>query len=284
MKTLWFILLLWPGLATGQELAKHFRHEYKSKYFVFHYNDEITRAKPLTKFSDSFVDVVNRDFFKARFNYPIHVYVLKDRTAFKDFLVRKAGVSAPPGWGIYFPRKRAFVTHESSGYGTFAHEIMHALVGANLRNTPLWADEGIPSFFEKSFGYWSKDELILRFGFQNPWRIQQMGGTLPSLDLESIVKNKHPYGTSEKRMVSVFLYQHGKLREYLRLVSTNRKYGYSTFLEAAFSKHMSLLVPEWKKYLQEVHRNRNQILRIPGSMIFDSKEQYEAFMKAYGLR
>jgi len=246
MKILCLVLLLLPGLASGQKLAKHFKNEHKSKYFVFHYNDEIASAQPLARFSDGFIDVINREFFKAEFNYPIHVYVLKDRDAFKDFLVKHAGVTDPPNWGIYLSRIGSFVTYEGSGYGTFAHEIMHPLVRTNLRHAPLWADEGIPSFFEKSFGYWNGDKLILQMGFQNPWRISQMGSGILSLDLESIVKAKKDYGTSEKRMVSVFMHQHGRLHEYLNLVRANRKNGYSTYLEATFDKPMNQLVPLWR--------------------------------------
>jgi hypothetical protein len=282
-KTLCLALLLLPCPVTGQELAKHFKNEHKSKYFVFHYNDDVTRAKPLAEFCDGFIDVINREFFKAKFNYPIQVYVLKDRNSLKSFLTEKVGVTDPPDWGIYFSRIRSFVTYEDSGYGTFAHEIMHPLVQVNLSSAPLWADEGIPSFFEKFFGYWSENKLVLQLGFHNPWRIRQMGQKVLSLDLESIVKAKQDHGTSEKRMVSVFLYQHGKLKEYMKLAGSNRKNGYSTFIEAAFKKPMPQLIPEWRKYLQEVYNRRYQILFIPSSNIFDSKEQYERFMKAYFL-
>lgn len=273
----------WSPVA-AQELAKHFKNEHKSKYFVFHYNDDVTRAKLLADFSDGFIDVINREFFEAKFNYPIHVYVLKDRNSFTSFLTEKAKVADPPSYGIYFPGIRSFVTYEGSGYGTFAHEIMHPLVQTNLNRLPRWADEGIPSFFEKFFGYWSQNKLILRFGFNNPWRIRQMGQKVLSLDLESIVKGNQDHSTSEQRMVSVFLYQHGKLKKYMELVSSNRKNGYNTFIEAAFEKRMSQLIPEWKQYLQEVNNRRFQILSIPVSDIFDSKEQYERFMKARSLQ
>lgn len=83
--------------------------------------------------------------------------------------------SGYPGWGIYLPKIKSFVTYEGSGYGTFAHEIMHPLLRANLSATSYWADEGAPSFFEKSFGYWEENNLILQFGFQNPWRVRGMG-------------------------------------------------------------------------------------------------------------
>ena len=283
LNTISLILLCLPSLVSAQELAKHFRHEHKSKNFAFHYNDEITTVQSLAKFSDGFIEFIDREFFKARFTYPIHVYVLKDRESFKEFLIKKAGVSDPPNWGIYLSKIGSFVTYEGSGYGTFAHEIMHPLVRVNLRHAPLWADEGIPSFFEKSFGYWEGNRLNLRVGYQNPWRIRALGQALLSLDLESIVKSNKDYGTSEKRMVSVFLYKHGKLHDYIRLVQANKKNGYDTFIEAAFKKRMNRLVPFWKEYLKEVESQRTKILQIPASDIFGTKEEYEAFSKRRGL-
>jgi hypothetical protein len=35
--------------------------------------------------------------------------------------------------------------------------------------------EGIPTFFEKFYGYWKDDEPVVYWGFQNPWRIDQLG-------------------------------------------------------------------------------------------------------------
>lgn len=277
-------LLLLPGSVTGQGLAKNFKNEYKSKYFVFHYNDDVTRAKPLAKFSDGFVDAIDREFFKTKFNYPIHVYVLEDRESLKSFLVEKAWVAEPPGLGIYLPRIKSIVTCESSGYGTFAHEIMHPLIQTNLDRAPFWTIEGIPSFFESFFGYWERDKLVLRYGFHNPWRIAQMGKSILSLDLESIVKGRKDYSTSEKMMVSLFLYKQGKLKEYIKLVSTNRRGSYDTFIEAAFKDRMFRIVPKWKDYLNQVYNSRNQISRIPFSEVFDSKELYERFMKFRGLQ
>ncbi|MFC1604668.1 hypothetical protein ACFL5F_06535 [Planctomycetota bacterium] len=265
-------------------MAKHFKNEHKSEYFVFHYNDDVTRAKPLAEFCDGFIDVINREFFEAKFKYPIHVYVLKDRDSYKSFLTKMEMLAESQSAGVYLTGIDSFVTYEDVGYGTFAHEIMHPLVRVNLGIGPLWTVEGIPSFFEMFFGYWSRNKLVLRFGFHNPGRIWQMGEKILSLDLESIVKAKQNYGTSERWMVSQFLYQHGKLKEYMKLVGSHRKNGYGTFIEAAFKKRMFRIIPEWETYLHEVYNRRDQIFRIPKSEIFNSKEQYERFMKAKGLQ
>jgi len=282
--TLCFALLFLSSAVTGQGLEKHFKNKHKSEYFVFHYNDDVTRVKSLAEFCDGFIDVIDTEFFKARFKYPIHAYVLKDRDSYKSFLAEMEMFAQKQTAGLFLIGMDSFLTYEEAGYGTFAHEIMHPLARVNLVSAPPWTQEGIPAFFEMFFGYWSKNKLVLRFGFHNPRRIWQMGEKILTLDLESIVKAKRDSSTSEMWMVAQFLHKHGKLKEYMKLVGSNKKNGYSTFIEAAFEKRMFRIIPEWETYLHEVYKSRDKIFRIPASQIFDSKEQYERFMKANGLQ
>jgi len=272
-----------PFFATGQNLTRFFKNTYACNYFIFHYNDDVTHPQELARFCDGFIGMIDREFFPAKFPYPIRVYVLKDKPSFQKFLREQVDVSDPPGWGIYLPKIKSFITYEGSGNGTFAHEIMHPLVRANLAKAPYWADEGIPSFFEKSFGYWNKNQLTLSLGYQNAWRIRELDNRILTLDLESIITSKEQYGTSEKRLVSVFLYENQRLKRYLQLVRLNDKQGYDTFLEAAFQAPLHKVVPAWKIYLQNTYRDRIKIDRIPGSCVFDSKNKYDLFMKIAGL-
>jgi len=282
-KTMCLIVLLFPSLAFSEDLSVYFKNQFKSQYFVFHYNDEITTIPSFDRFSDGFIRVINRDFFRATFNYPIHVYVLKDQASMNIFLKQKANVDDTDLYGIYLPRFNGFVTREDSGYGTFSHEILHPLIAANLKNIPQWAVEGLPSFFEKFFGYYDNNSPVLQFGFQNPWRIEKMGDKILTLNLADIINSGQKYGTSEKRLVSVFLYKNGKLVKFIDAVKTNNKHGYKTFFEAAFEKNMSEVTPLWKTYINEIVRDRERIIKIPGSRVFDSKESFDAFMKSHDI-
>ncbi len=138
-----------------------------------------------------------------------------DARGVPTYLRNDLKIADPPAFGIYLGQAKAFVTFVSSGLGTFAHEIMHPLVERNLPKRPPWADKGIPSFFEKFLGYWDGDRLVLRFGYQNPWRIETLGDQIDRLDLRAILHRKtNDYGTSRNsdlRMVSVFLWRTGKL-------------------------------------------------------------------------
>lgn len=173
-KTLFFTLLLLPNPVTGQGLAEHFKNEYKSKYMVFHYNDDVTRSKSLAEFCDGFIDVINTEFFKAEFKYPIHAYVLKDRDSYKSFMTKMEMLAESQTAGIYLTGIYSFVTYEDAGYGTFAHEIMHPLARVNLGRAPLWTVEGILGFFEMFFGTgvgtsWSCDSDSIIPGGSGSW-------------------------------------------------------------------------------------------------------------------
>ena len=75
---------------------------------------------------------------------------------------------------------------------------MHPLVERNLRDRPAWAIEGIPTFFEKFYGYWRDDELVVNWGFQNPWRIKKLGANLAQLDLQGILATTAGAGERER--------------------------------------------------------------------------------------
>src|SRR5665213_1537879 len=166
-RILCFWLWMLPSLmAFSQSYLDQFPLREQTKYFDFHYQQHPEKIKDIARFADSFVQVVKRDFFKADFDYPIRVLVLEDRASFQKFLQQQFGVAEPPDFGIFLFRYNLFATYEDSALGTFAHEIMHPLVERNLKDRPIWAIEGIPNFFEKFYGYWQKDELVVRWGYQ----------------------------------------------------------------------------------------------------------------------
>jgi hypothetical protein len=256
--------------AHATDWSKKLPQEHKSRYFTFHYQREGWDAPAFARFADAFVDSVNRDFTKVEFDFPIQVLVLPDRAAFQQFLKKEFVVRDPPDFGIYFPAFKVFATYEASGLGTFAHEIMHPLVDRNLRDCPMWASEAIPAFFEKFIGYWEGDKLVAKWGYQNPWRIAAIGDKLTGLDLARIVADRRPvtnFNNSERRLVSVFLWRHGKFEHFLRLIARRNREGYSSYFEAAMAMPLKDIVPLWLKYLAEIAEHRRDIMRVPGSVI-----------------
>jgi len=201
-----------PAMVFSQDFLGQFPLHQQTQYFDFYYLRKSPKISEIMCFADGFVRLINRDFFKADFDYPIRVLVFNDRTQFKQFLIQQLRVGDPPNFGIYIPSYKLFATYEDSGLGTFAHEILHPLVERNLKDRPAWALEGIPTFFEKFYGYWKDKELTAYWGYQNPWRIQQLGSNLTQLDLKQVIADPKRSDASSKvertesdwRMASVF--------------------------------------------------------------------------------
>ena len=256
------------------------------KYFDFCYQRESWDAAGFARFADGFVELVNRDFLELPFAYPIKVLVLTDRARFKQYLSTRFRVIDPPNWGMYFSDPGLFVTFEDSGIGTFAHEIMHPLVGRNIPDCPVWATEAIPAFFEKFFGYWDRDRIVAQWGYQNPWRVEALGARMATLELSRILSDPRPvteYANSERRLLSMFLWEHGKFRLFLKLVKDQKCLGYRSYFEAALGKPLEEIEPIWKKYLANITANRTAIRRIPASAVFPDRASYETTILALHL-
>ena len=279
-------LLLWSTVVHSQEYLEQFPLRQQTRYFDFRYKRNPDQIKIIAKFADGFIDEVNRDFFRADFAYPIRVLVLEDRASFQDFLRRQFGVANPPNFGIFLFQFNLFATYEDSGLGTFAHEIMHPLVERNLRDRPVWAIEGIPTFFEKFYGYWEHGEPVLSWGYQNPWRIEMLGTNLTQLDLKKILSTTETpgkYQESDRRLVSVFLWEQGKFKKFLQLVKKGEKSGYDSYFEAAMEMPVDAIVPLWRNYLKRIAGERDEIMYLPPSTVAPDKSAFQKFIKLYGI-
>jgi hypothetical protein len=266
--------------------VKDFPHHKQTKYFNLFGKQNPAYLEQIGRFADAFIVTVHRDFFPAKFDYPIRVLVLEDRSRFQDFVRNRLRVADPPNFGIYFPNFKMFVTYEGSGLGTFAHEIMHPLVGENFRNLPIWAIEGIPSFFEKFYGYWDNDSIVVHWGFQNPWRVEALGQNLVRLDLKKLLSTGNSVGDfqeSDIRMISMFLWTQGKFQSFLQLQRKDDRHGFNSCFEAAFEKPIDEIVPLWTKYLENVANSRPEIMRLPGSVILQNETEFSACVQRTGI-
>ena len=280
------LMFLLPLTAIGQSYLQPFSGSLRTEYFEFHYRTNQAHVAEIARFADSFVKTVNRDFFKADFDYPIQVLVLEDRARFQDFLRREFQIADPPGFGVYLYAYKLFATYEDSGLGTFTHEIMHPLVERNLKDRPVWAIEGIPTFFEKFYGYWTNGESVIQWGYQNPWRIQLLGTNLTRLDLQSLLTTTDPQGQfreSDLRMVSMFLWEQGQFPHFLQLIQKREKDGYNSYFEAALKMPVEKVLPLWQQYLNNVAANRSQIMRYPPSTIMNDEPAFERFAEFYKI-
>jgi len=81
----------------------------------------------------------------------------------------------------------------------------------------------------------------------------------------------------------MFLWQQGKFKRFLELVKSEDKNGYNSYFEAAMEMPADKIVPLWKAYLNDIAANRNEIMRLPPSAIFQDKEVFQRFVTQYRI-
>ncbi len=284
------LLGLAPLSARGEE-AKHLRlfpHNQRTKFFHFYYMKETPMVQEMMRFADAFVRIIHRQFFTADYAYPIQMLVLENRERLEVYLRKEFKMKGPvPEFTMMFiPELNCFITEEGTGLGTITHNLAHPLVETNLPLHPVWATQGVSSFFEKFYGYWKGDELVLEFGFQNPWRLKAIGDELPNLNLRQILGYKDPLGRfsgSEQRLVAMFMWRHGKLKPMLKLIEKGiPPEGYQTWFEAAMGKQVADIIPMWKTYLTEVAADRDNVT-LPNSCVLPDEATYRQYASLHKL-
>jgi hypothetical protein len=87
---------------------------------------------------------------------------------------------------------------------------------------------------------------------------------------------------TKQSMVSVFLWQQGRCKRFLKLIVTGEN-GYPTCFEAAMEMPVERIVPLWQDYLNNVATRRSEIMLLPASSIFNSQAAFRGFATVCGL-
>ncbi|OYW18002.1 MAG: hypothetical protein B7Z55_11470 [Planctomycetales bacterium 12-60-4] len=90
------------------------------------------------------------DYFDHPPAEPITLIVMKDDSSYADALGRLGHSGREEYAGIYVRRSRRLILNLSTGDGTIAHELTHALAHADFPRMPEWFDEGLASLHEES--------------------------------------------------------------------------------------------------------------------------------------
>ena len=91
-----------------------------------------------------------QDYFDTRPSYPIVVYLFKTAQRYAAFARQKHGGDPGTPYGYYSPSDKTLVMNISTGSGTLAHEMTHALVDVDFPSIPAWFNEGLGSLHEQS--------------------------------------------------------------------------------------------------------------------------------------
>jgi hypothetical protein len=65
------------GCKSSQQLPDQFPVRKQTRYFDFRYERNSPQIEGMARFADGYINVINRDFFKADFDYPIRVFMLE---------------------------------------------------------------------------------------------------------------------------------------------------------------------------------------------------------------
>jgi hypothetical protein len=282
------VLFPFVGHSQMQRLYRYFPFSRRSAYFDFRYRRDAAKIKEISDFSDGVVNLVDRDFFKASYDYPIRVLVLENLPQYQVFVARYFGLiegrtAAANAWAPH----KLFVTYVDAGVGTFAAEIAGTLAESNLNDRPGWAVGGVPAFFDNFYGYWTNGQLIAYWGYQNPARLRQIGTNLLNIDLKEILATPTPStndnwvdtNEAKERMVSVFLWEQGRFKRFLKLIATRDKAGYPSYFEAAMEMPVDQILPLWQGYLHDVASDYSDIMTMPPTTICPDQASFQDFVK-----
>ncbi len=93
---------------------------------------------------------LNVSFFDELPTEPITIIAFAVETRFREFAQRIDRRKADSYYGYYLRPQRRVVVNVSTGGGTLAHELTHALAHFDFPQMPEWFDEGLASLFEQS--------------------------------------------------------------------------------------------------------------------------------------
>jgi hypothetical protein len=222
------------------------------------------------------------DTFKKLVDWkePVSIFILHDKMAERTFLKERLNFPYHVH-GVFISSRNLLATYDGAGAGTYLHELMHTIL-SRQKNLEFWAEEGIPSYFEKVYGAITPQFELLH-GYSENWfpqalSVKALSGGLNLPDIVGKAKHANAGQETRQRLVALFLQKYDRLDTYLALTVSNNHKGYKTFVEAAFDKPMVKLVPLFNDFIHEI-RHPDSTLELPPSQIFDTQFELHLFKK-----
>ncbi len=167
------------------------------------------------------------DYFDTPPSEPITILIATTDAAYEECVTQLGHQGRKEYAGIYSRADRRLVLNLSTGEGTLAHELTHALAHVDFPDMPEWFDEGLASLHEDS--EFSEDGLQL-IGLQN-WRGELLRerfqqGTLPPLENFITGEFSGPQAALNyaiARSLCLFLQQRGRLTAFYRKSRANHE-------------------------------------------------------------
>lgn len=256
---------------------KYFSDSLRTEYLTIFSQGKSAYGAKLAKHLERVISFINSSYCKIPRDFHVTILIAKNRSNYELVAKILGEHHLEEASGVYFSATNTILIHKESSYGTITHELIHAIFQKNLQWFDPWANEGIPAFFEKIYGF-SNFEI----GFQNPWRLNKMNYDFTNLNLKRLAYDRVVFSSNfenEDRLIAMFLAQQKKLKPYLNLAQAGRRGKYPTMIECAFELPIEKIEPLWKRYLQGVSSRIEYIKRVPDSEFFSDEITFQKFWK-----
>jgi hypothetical protein len=203
------------------------------------------------------VQHLEADFFKARPNRILDVYLFRDAESYERGVELLTGHEPSTPYGFYSRSDNGLFMNIGTGGGTLVHEIVHPYVEADFPDAPPWLNEGLGSLFEQSA---SRDGHII--GLTN-WRLGGLKRAIaekrvPTFKALTHLGDNEFYGDDSgvnyaaSRYLMFYMQEHGKLRDFyvaFRAARSKDPSGYATLVSALGEEDMTAFETRWRAYV-----------------------------------
>lgn len=268
-----------------------FAETYKSDHFIIHSDLDPRYVQFIQANAEAYYENMTKQYFRTGGGKPITVYYSKTQSETFQ-LLRNRGHKTEAHSSYYVSDEAAIYTYRIANnggivdIGTLFHEITHHFVRSNFKDPPVWFNEGLACFLG------NETRIVkgkIEVGEPEPWREEDLKERIekdikPNLKRLFPMTQKQlydwPIGYNFSRAFFYWLYESGKLEEYLQNV---RKNGFEIWvLEQTVHKPVNEINKELLAFIQkdcyagaylgQGLRNRNEV------------QKREAFLKALELK
>lgn len=209
---------------------------------------------------------LNVAFFDVRPTEPITIVAFAKDPGFREFARRVDHRQPDSYYGYYLRSHRRLVVNVSTGAGTLAHELTHALAHFDFENMPEWFDEGLASVFEQS----EFSETNHRLTGTDNWRVHHLLRALHDKHLRStgdLVQGKSVRANNEAidyahaRYVCLFLQDQQLLEPFYRKLRSRAESdltGWQTLREIVDRENAQEFDADFHRWLVKYHKSQRQ--------------------------
>ncbi len=209
------------AVAFLMRMGEEYRVAVESPFVIAGDIPEADLRRHYTSTIEPIVQALRSSYFETPPDQPITLVLLSTVRNFRDTAREMDNYDAVQYHGYFRRDERRIVLDISSGNGTLAHELTHALLAFDFPKAPEWFDEGLASLHEQ--GVFSDDGRTL-VGHHN-WRLHSLKQAVLSGQLKPIVElirspsfRKEGEGLhyAQVRYLCLYLQRRGLLKEYYR--------------------------------------------------------------------